>query len=63
MKEKPRAKRASSTQFEQIPVAVVKRIAHMSRFTKPANLVVQPPSEKREPYSVSTNRLVRSSGS
>jgi hypothetical protein len=46
----------AKTHFEQIPVAIVKRIAEVTQQKEESgngNVVVETPSAKTEPYSVS----------
>jgi len=51
----PPAKPKPRTHFEQIPVAVVKKIAEVQEPKKgpgPVNVIVEPISSKTEPYSM-----------
>jgi hypothetical protein len=60
---KSNADRRSRTHFEQIPLEVVKKIALVESPDEqrigPDNLVLEPASQKTEPYSVRAEALSR----
>jgi hypothetical protein len=54
------AKRKPRTYFEQVPVEIVKKIAEQDRKKKTnatANVIVDPPARKTEPYSMPLSSL------
>jgi hypothetical protein len=60
MKTKP-VKQTARTHFEQIPVAVVKKIAleraPEKKTTETGNVIAEPPTRKTEPYSMPISSL------
>jgi hypothetical protein len=60
MKSKP-VKRNAPTHYEQIPLAVVKKIAlekeRKKKTTEARTVIAEPPARKTEPYSVPLSSL------
>ena len=54
MMRKARGRRKAATTFEQVPVAIVRRIARCDddAAATPSNMIVEPTSKKSEPRSV-----------
>ena len=59
--KKKSVKRRALTHFEQIPVAIVKKIAlekpPLKTPTRPSNVVAEPTARKTEPYSMPLSSL------